>query len=165
MAGSGLTLTQLARRGVELCRQEQWSEGIQALAEVFNSAQRPSGELPGVYLSYLGYGIARYHNQKKEGLALCEQAVKLEFYQVDSFFNLARTAALVGERRKAIKAIERALKLDPEHKPSLELLAELGRRRSPFLRFLPREHALNRWLGRLRHDIKTPAKPGGRDEP
>lgn len=160
MAGETPSLTQMARRGVELCRDGRWPEGLNMLAEVFNSKSGSSGELPGSYLSYLGYGIARFHNQKKEGLALCEQAVKTEFYQVDSFFNLARTAALLGEKRKAMKALERGLKLDPQHAPSLALVAELGTRRSPVLSFLPRGHALNRWLGKIRHDIKAtpPAK-------
>ncbi len=153
MIGSGLSLAEQARRGVQLCRDERWEEGLEMLAQVFNSASKPSGELPMVYLSYLGYGIARYHN-KREGLALCEQAVKLEFYQPESLYNLARTAAYLGERRKAIKAVERALKLDPRHAESLALHAELGRRRDPVLSFLSREHAINRFLGQLRHGLK-----------
>src|SRR5512140_753218 len=139
MAEPGPSLAQQARRGIQLCREEHWDEGLEVLAQVFNSANRSTGELPMTYLSYLGYGIARFHN-KREGLALCEQAVKVEFYQPESLYNLARTAAHLGERRKAVKALERALKLDPHHAESLALHAELGRRRSPVLGFLSRDH-------------------------
>lgn len=148
-----------ARRGIELCREGRWEDGVDLLTQVYNASDQraSSGELPTSYLSYLGYGIARYRGKRREGLALCEQAVKLEFYQVDSWFNLARTAELVGERRKAVKALERALKLDAQHAPTLALRAEMGVRRLPFFSFLGRGHFLNRLLGRLRHDF-TPGK-------
>jgi hypothetical protein len=134
---------------------------LDLLTQVFNGSdpRASSGELPISYLSYLGYGLVRYRNKRREGFALCEQAVKLEFYQVDSWFNLARAAALLGERRKAVNAVERALKLDPQHAPSLELRAEMGARRIPVFGFLSRDHFLNRWFGKIRHDLSPAPKP------
>ena len=158
MTVSGPSLGQLARRGIELCREERWNEGLELLTQVFNASdgKSSSAEVPTSYLAYLGYGVARYKNKKRDGLALCEQAVKLEFYQADNWFNLARTAALVGERRKAISSLERALKLDPQHAASIAFRNEFGLRRPPVFGFLGRNHFLNRLFGKLRHDFTTP---------
>jgi len=160
MSAATMTAGQIARRGIELCKEDRWNEGLDLLTQVFNTsdARASSGELPISYLSYLGYGLVRYKNKRREGLALCEQAVKLEFYQVDSWFNLARAAAVLGERRKAVSALDRALKLDPEHTPSLELQSEMGQRRIPVFGFLSRDHFLNRLFGKLRHDLRPAPK-------
>jgi tetratricopeptide (TPR) repeat protein len=144
--------SELVKRGIDLCRLEHWNEGLDCLAQVFNAHQRPSGELPSLMLSYLGYAIAR-QGRKKEGLVLCEQAVRAEFYQVENLYNLARTALLLDDRRKAMGALDKALQIDANHGPSRDLRSEIGRRRPPVLGFLDRDHALNRLLGRLRHGI------------
>jgi len=161
MSTASPSLGQVARRGIELCREERWNDGLELLTQVFNASdgKSSSAELPISYLGYLGYGIARYRNKRRDGLALCEQAVKVEFYQADNWFNLARTAALVGERRKAISALERALKLDPQHPASVAFRNEFGTRRPPFFSFLGRGHFLNRLFGRFRHDIAPKPKP------
>ena len=146
------SLAQAAKAGIELCRQDRWKEGLDLLAKVFNSDERTTGEWPrGLVLSYLGYGIARFHNRQKEGLTLCERAVKLEFYQVDAQFNLARTQQLIGNRRAAVAALARVLKLDPQHAGARALQAEMGRRRLPVLGFLGRGNPINILLGRIRH--------------
>lgn len=106
--------------------------------------------------SYLGYGIARFKGRPRDGVALCEHAVKIEFFQPDNQFNLARTYLLVGNREKAVAALRRGLKLDPDHGGLRGLAAQMGQRRRPVLRFLSREHPLNRFLGRLRHQISEP---------
>jgi hypothetical protein len=67
----------MARRGVELCREDRWNDGLEILTPVFNASdgKTSSAELPISYLGYLGYGIARYRNKRRDGLALCEHAV------------------------------------------------------------------------------------------
>lgn len=158
MAAQSPSLGQAARRGVELCREGRWDDGLEILAQVYNASNQKesSAELPTSYLGYLGYGLARYRNKRRDGLALCEMAVKLEFYQAENWFNLARTADLVGERRKAIGALERALKLDPQHAASVAFRDQFGLRRAPVFGFLARNHFLNRLFGKLRHDVSTP---------
>ncbi len=144
-----------AFQGVELCRQGQWERGIDLLARAAESDDR-SSEGPSLMYSYLGYGIARYKGRPRDGVALCEHAVKLEFFQPDNQFNLARTYLLVGNREKAVAALRRGLKLDPDHGGLRTLAAQMGQRRAPVLRFLSRDHPLNRMLGRLRHSISEP---------
>jgi tetratricopeptide (TPR) repeat protein len=145
-----------AHQGIELCRQGQWERGIDMLARAAESDDR-SKEGPSLMYSYLGYGIARFKGRPRDGVALCEHAVKIEFFQPDNQFNLARTYLLVGNREKAVAALRRGLKLDPDHGGLRALAVQMGQRRKPVLRFLSREHALNRFLGRLRHQISEPS--------
>ena len=49
----------------------------------------------------------------------------------------------------AIRFLRRALMVDPENAAVHKRLADLGIRRRPPIRFLPRGHALNRLLGRV----------------
>jgi len=63
-------------------------------------AKDPGIELPGLFYSYLGFGVARFDRRVREGLTLCEHAVKREFYQPENYLNLARTHLLAGNRER-----------------------------------------------------------------
>jgi hypothetical protein len=52
-----------------------------------------------------------------------------------------------------VAAVERGLKLDPDHPGLLTLQKEIGTRRRPVLRFLDRDHPVNVFLGRMRHNM------------
>jgi len=148
-------LDSTAREGIALCRAGDWRRGVDLLRTVASKQQR-SGELSGLFYSYLGYGIARFDHRYREGLRLCRHAVKKEFFHPENFLNLARTHLLAGDRRGAIRAIEEGLRIDPENEDLREYHKELGVRRRPVLRFLARDNVLNRILGKLRHTFKTP---------
>lgn len=142
----------LALEGIELCRRGRWSEGLHRLGEVA-ATEGSTSELPSQYYAFLGYGLARFQRRVREGLQLCEHAVKQEFFQVDNYALLARTAMLANNRRRAVQAIEQGLAIDHQDQDLLKLRRDLGVRRRPVLRFLSRDHALNRILGRLRHVV------------
>ncbi len=123
------------------------------------------GEVPALCYSYLGYGLARHGGQIKKGLRLCKHALKLEFFQPESYVNLARTAMLSKRHRyQAAKAILDGLEIDPEHPDLLELRKQLGIRRQPVVPFLPRGNVLNRILGSMRHEV-TRRDPAAKDAP
>ncbi len=140
----------MAWKGIELCRQGDWKEGLYWLS-LAAGAKESTDELPALFYSYLGYGIARYQKQQEQGLKLCRRAVELEFYQPESYDFLARTHLLMKDRRAAYDVVERGLEVDSTHDGLVALRSELGERRRPVLSFLPRQHALNRWLGMARH--------------
>jgi hypothetical protein len=87
----------------------------------------------------------------REGLKLCEHSLKIQYYEADNHWNLARVQIVSGERLAAFQTISRGLKLDPTHEGLLQTQKEIGVRRRPVLGFLSRDHPLNIWLGRLRH--------------
>lgn len=142
----------LALEGIDLCRRGRWNEGLHRLGKVA-ATEGSTSELPSQYYAYLGYGLARFQRRIREGLQLCEHAVKQEFFQVDNYSLLARTAMLAKNRRRAIQAIEQGLAIDHQDQGLLKLQRELGVRRQPVLRFLSRDNTFNRILGRLRHAI------------
>jgi hypothetical protein len=143
----------LAWRGIALCREGSWRQGLDILRRVAATDDR-QGDLPGLFYSYLGFGIARFDRRVREGLQLCEHAVKREFYQPENYLNLARTELLAGRREAAIEAIAAGRRIDPEHAGLAALHDEVGVRRPPVLPFLSRRSLVNRLLGRLRHDFK-----------
>ncbi len=59
-----------------------------------------------------------------------------------------------GRRRAAFQSFARARELAPADGGMNDRLDRLEPRRDPVLRFLPRNHALNIWLGRLRSRLK-----------
>lgn len=143
----------LAWQGIALCRQGRWRQGLEILRRVAANDDR-QGDLPGLFYSYLGFGIARFDRRVREGLQLCEAAVKKEFYQPENYLNLARTELLAGQREAAVEAIAAGRRIDPDHGGLAALQEELGNRRPPVLPFLSRRNPLNRLLGRLRHDLR-----------
>ncbi len=154
----------MAWKGIELCRQGDWKEGLYWLS-LAAKAKESTDELPALFYSYLGYGVARYQKQQLQGLKLCRKAVELEFYQPESYDFLARTHLLMKDRRAAYDVVERGLEVDSTHEGLLTLRSELGERLPPVLSFLPRQHRLNRWLGMARHRILRRDKTHGRGAP
>jgi len=139
-------------QGINLCKSGDWDEGLFCLKHILESSRHPE-DLPAVFYSYLGYGLARKENRVDEGLALCRRAVELEFYEPANFLNLARTCLLAKDRAGAAEAVQEGLELDPSNK-SLQRIAELiGTRRKPVISFLSRKNPLNKALGHIRHRL------------
>ena len=154
--------TAVFERGLERCRNGQWKDGLVDLAWLAEHGAR--GEVPALCYSYLGYGLARHRGQIKKGLRLCRHAVKLEFYQPESYVNLARTALLSDRyRRQAANAVLDGLEIDPEHPELLELQKELGARRPPVVGFLSRRSLINRILGWIRYQLTRQEPPTSTD--
>ena len=142
-----------ASRGILHCRRGEWHSGLHYLQQV----EQTSGDvtLPGLYWSYLGLALARCQRRHAEAVELCERAVSLGFFDPENFLNLAWARMLAGDRRGALASVEGGLRLEPGHPALLELAQRLGKRRPPVLPFLPREHPLNRRLGRWRHAMQS----------
>ncbi len=149
------TLNKMAQRGIDLCRQGSWQEGVRVLGRVAES-NLEGVELPSRFFSYLGYGIARVENRVKEGLSLCQHAIKKEFYQPDNYANLARTYQLAGRRLGALRALRRGLSVAPQDRSLHLIRRQMGIRRGSLIPLVPRSHPINRFLGRLRHTLFKP---------
>jgi hypothetical protein len=152
MIGLSEELQKYVDDGLRLCREGEWRKGMPVLAAVIEQ-KGPYDKVPGVVYSYLGYGVAKFNSKVQEGLRLCEHAVKIQFYEADNHWNLARVNVLAKQRRNAVQAINAGLKLDDDHPGLRELKHEIGMRRHPVLGFLARDNPLNIFLGRIRHSI------------
>jgi hypothetical protein len=143
-----------AEAAIEICRRGDWSRGLTILADLVKE-RGLSEHIPGVAYSFLGYGIARYQKQVKEGLRLCEHAVRAQFYHPDCHLNLARVHVLAKNRKGAVNAIAQGLALDPRNSALRALQSEIGVRKRPVLGFLSRNNPVNRTLGKLRRQMKS----------
>ncbi len=157
------------RRGIERCRRGEWDTGLAFLGRIAEADH--SATLPGLFYSYLGYGIALRQKRIQEGLKLCQHSVKIQFYEPENYVNLARTHMLAKDRPSAVRAVLEGLKVIHHHPTLLELHRELGIRSLPVLPFLSRSNPLNQLLGRLRHSWRGDApkeeaagRPAGEDE-
>jgi hypothetical protein len=144
------TVPEMLRLGIESCRNGDWNEGLRNLGRIAAMGEE-AGTLPGIFYSYLGYGIARKERRIQEGLKLCQHSVEVEFFQAENYLNLARTYMLARNRKAAVKAIRAGLKIDRGNRALLALYRELGIRKRPVLPFLPRSNVVNQFLGRIRH--------------
>lgn len=147
---------EIAWRGIELCRRGEWQEGVYWLGMAVEPDGSSEEDVPGLFYSYLGYGIARYQGKSEQGLTLCQRAVELDRYQPESYYFLAKLYLLLGDRRSAHEVVERGLEIDAGNHGLLRIKDDFGQRRSPLLPFLGRHHPLNRWLGRIRHLLLGP---------
>ncbi|HEV8579397.1 MAG TPA: hypothetical protein VGX68_09975 [Thermoanaerobaculia bacterium] len=147
------TVTDMLRSGIESCRRGDWNEGLRNLGRIAAMGEE-AGTLPGIFYSYLGYGIARKEKRIQEGLKLCQHSIEVEFFQAENYLNLARTHLLAKDRKAAVKAVRAGLKIDRSNRELLALYRELGIRSRPVLPFLSRGNLLNQLLGRLRHAWK-----------
>jgi hypothetical protein len=101
--------------------------------------------------SYLGVCVALSERRFEEGVALCASASKQEFFNPDSYLNLARVYLDFGFKGKGRRFLLRGQMIDPENEAIHRELQRLGERVPPVLRFLPRRHLLNRLLGTVKH--------------
>ena len=143
-----------AEAAIAICRSGDWGRGLSVLADLVKE-RGLSDQIPGVAYSFLGYGIARYQKQVKEGLRLCEHAVRVQFYHPDCHLNLARVQMLAKNRKGAVSAIAQGLALDPKNSSLRALHGEIGVRKRPVFGFLSRNHPVNRALGKLRRNMKS----------
>lgn len=125
-----------------------------ALAE---AAFRLSKDLPGASTqagavsSWYGYLLGTVGGNLDDGLLLCRDAAEHVFWEPRVFENLARLEIEAGSRTAALAAIRRGLNLNPEDRELKVIRRWLGVRRPPAVRFLGRNHPLNRFLGQLTH--------------
>jgi tetratricopeptide (TPR) repeat protein len=133
------------RRGRALLGEGRQSEAL----ESFRSAHQIDRANPR-YRSFYGLGLALVERRFEKALELCRSAAKEEFFNPELYHNLARVHMAFGFKSEAIRYLRRGLMIDPANTGLADDLARLGRRRLPVLQFLPRNHPVNRWLGRMR---------------
>jgi hypothetical protein len=143
----------ILKRGIDACRRGDWNEGLRHLGRVADGDEGKEG-LPGLFYSYLGYGIALRDRRVREGLKLCRHSIEVEFYQAENYLNLARTCLLARDRKGAVKAVRAGLKIDRHNQGLIGLYKELGVRSQPVLSFLDRANPINVFLGRVRHALR-----------
>ena len=130
--------------------------GMQALEMLREALTRFPGDP--FLLSYYGCLIAIVENNPREGVRICEEAIKsldtampfgTEFFYPVFYLNLGRAYLKGRKKADAIKVFRQGLKHDPENRDITGELHKLGSRRRLPVPFLDRSNPINKYIGRL----------------
>jgi hypothetical protein len=102
--------------------------------------------------SYYGLCLVKARAQLFEGLRICQDALTLERHNPDIYYNLAQVYLLCGKQKSAVSMLYRGLEYEQlmgNSNKILQLLQKLVARRQPFCKWLPRNHPLNKYVGKL----------------
>ena len=132
------------RRGLALLEGGHGHEGFEHLSRAY-LADPQSARFRSAY----ALALALVRGQFLGAVELARAAVRQEFYNPDLYLNLSRIYMAFDCKAEAIRYLRRGLMVDPENDRLRRKLLELGIRRRPTIRFLPRGHLFNRLLGRI----------------
>jgi len=105
------------------------------------------------YLSMYGLCVAIDAEDFDSARRICEKAVKMSPSDPINRVNLGKVFRLQGDNGSAYEEFLAAWQLDKLHPAPAAELTRMGIRRPPVLRFLPRSHWANIYLGRLRSQL------------
>ena len=134
-------ISQILSRGADLTARGGYAGALPILAAVYKTVppeQYPQG------LSAYGLCLSKIEHKNKLGAELCEKAMKLQPFEGMHWVNLVRLYIGVKNRRKAVEVLESGLAKHPKYSKLLRVRDEIGYRKVPYLRFLPRTHPLNK---------------------
>jgi tetratricopeptide (TPR) repeat protein len=129
-----------------------------AALQLFRAAEA-AAEIDDIFLNrYTSFhGLTRVLMGDESGVRLCRKATAGQLNDAEVFYNLALAEQRLGYRESAYMALRRGLRIAPEHSGLVRLKQELGLRdKHRLLAGLPRNHFLNRWLGRLLRGSRQP---------
>ena len=103
------------------------------------------------FTSYVGLSVALAHGKWKEGVELCESALRLKRNVPQLHLNLAQVHLSAGNRELAYETLVAGMRFTARDLRLARALERLGVRRAPLFPFLKRSNPLNRYAGRVRH--------------
>jgi tetratricopeptide (TPR) repeat protein len=132
----------------------------------FGMAQEALANFPSdpVFLSYSGYLTAIVENKPREGARKCEEALTIlrkskstdiVFFFPLLYLNLGRVYLKAKRRAPALNAFQEGLKYESANRELRSELKALGTRKGPVIPFLDRSNPINKYLGKLRHDLQN----------
>jgi len=142
-------LPALAQKAVAACRKGKYKEALDDLEEVL-AAYKDTGKIPARLLSYYGVCLAEVKGKVADGLEFCKTSISKDRFHADHYANLARVYIVGKARKKAIDALKKASTFDGDNTLAGDLWKEIGKRKSPPVGFLRRDHPLNVIIGRVR---------------
>jgi tetratricopeptide (TPR) repeat protein len=115
-----------------------------------------------ILLSYYGFLEALVHKNYTHGISTCLKAREMvleqatsgrEFFNPVLYLNLGRVYHAAGNKEDAFEAFRMGLIFGNENEDLLCELRELGMRRKPIVPFLQRSNPVNKYLGKLLHNL------------
>lgn len=142
----------IAREAMELHRDGNNAEAARLFRQLIES-----GCSDPKVLSFGGLLVATEQGDVKTGLAWCERAVEMAFYDAQMYVNLARLHEQTGWKTQAAHVLRKGLRIDPENEKLLVEINRVSPRTPDAISALPRDHVVNRTLGKMRAKDKEKA--------
>jgi Flp pilus assembly protein TadD len=101
--------------------------------------------------SWYGLTLVLVEKNSNLGVVLVDGAVRGTRSDPELVINQSRVAMALGQRVRAVRALERGLAQTPNQPDLLAAREALGRRQRPVIPILSRRNWLNRFLGRMQH--------------
>ena len=147
-------LIRIGRESLRSLRFEKAHEVFEVYAERARAEGRP---IPAGILA--NYALTVGHCEGlKEGIVLCQAAVKSDRRAPEVYSCLAQLYLLANARKQAWEAVRHGLSYGPAHADLRRLEAEMGVRGRPLVPFLHRDNPINVHLGRSLRRGKAPSK-------
>lgn len=136
------------RRAIAEVEREEFLNALVSFAAIREETKGKPFPTDG--LSYFALCLALVEKQYKPAIEMAKKAIELQFYQANHYVNLARIYVAAGDRKKAVEATEKGLKVVPEDPKLKAMRTELGVRQRPPVPFLDRSNPINVSMGRAR---------------
>jgi hypothetical protein len=152
---------ELVRIGRESLRALKFEKAHEVFAVYADRARAEARPIPAGILA--NYALTVGHCKSlKEGLALCQAAVKADRHAPEVYSCLAQLYLLANARKQAWEAVRHGLSYGPTHGDLRRLETEMGKRGRPVVPFLHRDNPINVRLGRTLRRGKAAQRRGPR---
>jgi tetratricopeptide (TPR) repeat protein len=151
------------QRGLQALKEGRSLEALALFEAALELERRLGARQPQArYLSYYGLCLAQEGSKPRDGAKFCRQAIALEFFNADLFWNYGRVLLLSERRREAFTAFVEGLSVQKNHQEILRELGRMGWRKPPVLVFLARANPINVALGKMFRPSRQLGIPGKR---
>ncbi len=140
---------QIFSHGLDFLKRNRLTEASNAFRRAFK--QDPENPQ---YLSYYGLIVSLVDDNFQDGINFCRAAIYRAAYEPQLYINLCRVYSKAGQRKKALEALVEGLNNAENHDPLRMEMKRMGVRRKPTIRFLDRDHILNKAIGRFTYNLR-----------
>ena len=147
----------MSKQSIDLAVEALKAKDYQAAERAFAEQMKTLASHDGQYNLVSSYhGLAKVLSDDGDGLLLCRDAASNEVFEGQVYLNLACAEWHSNNRRRAVDAIRRGVKIDAGNHQLNRACARLDCRKKSCFSFLPRGHKLNRLFGRLQRRSGQP---------
>jgi tetratricopeptide (TPR) repeat protein len=138
---------ELLRLGKEALRLRNYPAARRYLEQALHKERSPE------HLSLYALALAHQTGNTHAAIALCQEALRKDSKNQEHFLRLGTIYLIAGRRKEAIRIFHLGLRLG-RHQGIARMLQAMGHRQKPVLPFLARSNPLNRYLGKIRMNIR-----------
>lgn len=149
-----MTCDEYLELGLLYIREGRWTQAISCLTRAQNCYERQRQIIPAGLDSHMGLAIAMSGGDLGRAQQLCQVGLERDCYQPDFYFNLGKVYLIAKDKEEAVHAFQLGLQLDDEHRGIKREMKKIGIRKNPAIDSLPRDHFLNKYMGKIKKRLK-----------